>query len=202
MAGSRKKKRSSTGKGSILLISSLLVGSAALRLGVGAGTAVAEGDLANQLLLPKAMSETEDAPQPAQKVEVGSLLDALIARENRIAEKEKKLKVRAKALDVAQVEIERRLDALKQAEERLGATLARAETAAEDDLARLTTVYENMKPKDAAALFETMEPEFAAGFLARMRPDVAAKIMSGLDPQVAYSISAIFAGRNALAPKS
>lgn len=200
MAKPHRKKLRSNGRGSILLITTLLLGSAALRIGLGAGAAVAEGDFPNQLLLPN--SALTEPPQPPDKAELGSLLEALKEREERVAEKEERLSVRAKALDVAQVEIERRLETLQQAEERLGATLARAQTAAEDDLARLTTVYENMKPKEAATLFEAMEPEFAAGFLGRMRPDVAAKIMSGLDPQIAYSISAILAGRNALAPKS
>ena len=34
----------------------------------------------------------------------------------------------------------------------------------------MTTVYENMKPADAARIFETMDVNFAAGLLARMRP--------------------------------
>lgn len=194
------KKRHTGGRGTILLISALLIGSASLRVAVGAGAAVAEGDFANQLLLQSEPQEQQ--PKSLDRVKLGTLLEALNAREARIVEKEEKLKIRKKALDVAQVEVERRLEALEQAEERLSNTLALAQTAAEDDLARLTTVYENMKPKEAAALFEAMEPEFAAGFLARMRPDVAAKVMSGLDPQIAYSISAILAGRNALAPKS
>ncbi|MEP4475030.1 MAG: hypothetical protein ABJ024_08265, partial [Lentilitoribacter sp.] len=79
--------------------------------------------------------------------------------------------------------------------------MALANTAAEDDLVRLTAVYENMKPKDASALFEQMEPGFAAGFLGRMRADAAAGILSGLSPQVAYSISVILAGRNADIPE-
>ena len=78
--------------------------------------------------------------------------------------------------------------------------LAVAEKAAEGDLSRLTSVYEAMKPKDAAALFEAMEPEFAAGFLGRMRPDAAAGIMTGLSPETAYMISVVLAGRNARAP--
>jgi len=202
MAFTKKKSRRSNGRGSILLITALLIASAAVRLGVGAGTAIAEGDFASQLLIPDSKPGTDGEVQPIGQTDIGTLLDALMARENRVAEKEDALKVRAKALDVAQIEIERRLTALEQAEKQLGATLARAQTAAEDDLARLTTVYENMKPKEAAALFQAMEPEFAAGFLARMRPDIAAKVMSGLEPQAAYSISAILAGRNALAPKS
>ena len=202
MGSPRKNKGFSTGRGSILLISTLLIGSATLRIMVGAGNAIAEGDFASRLLLPSTMKSMDPADKPNDRAELKTLLDALNAREMRVTEREAQMDVRAKALDVAQVEIERRLDSLEQAEMRLGSTLARAQTAAEDDLARLTTVYENMKPKDAAALFEAMEPEFAAGFLARMRPDVAAKVMSGLDPQAAYSISAILAGRNALAPKS
>ena len=90
---------------------------------------------------------------------------------------------------------------LKTAEEELRAVLALADGAAEGDLARLTAVYESMKPKDAIPLFEKMAPEFAAGFLGRMRPDAAGAILSGLPPDSAYSISAILAGRNATAPQ-
>lgn len=202
MTKGAKRKRAASGRGSVLLISTLLLGSAAVRIGTGAGAAVAEGDLARQLILTDSQDVSRVETPSNDRAVVGSLLEALKSREQRVVEKETRLDVREKALDVARVEIERRLEALELAEERLGATLARAQTAAEEDIQRLTNVYENMKPKEAAALFEAMEPEFAAGFLARMRPDVAAKIMSGLDPQIAYSISAILAGRNALAPKT
>ena len=90
--------------------------------------------------------------------------------------------------------------ALEMAEESLVSTMARASTASENDLTRLTAVYENMKPKEASALFEEMDPEFAAGFLGRMRPDAAASIMTGLNSGKAYAISVILAGRNANAP--
>lgn len=197
----RKRNRGLAARGSVLLIASLLIGSAGIRVAIGAGGAIADGQLGQQFVLPMGTQPMEKEPSP-DRPQIKSLLEALQKREARVSRIEAELEMRAKALDVAQVEIERRLDALEQAEQRLGATLAHAETAAEDDVARLTTVYENMKPKDAAALFGAMEPEFAAGFLARMRPDVAAKVMSGLEPQAAYSISAILAGRNARAPKS
>ena len=90
--------------------------------------------------------------------------------------------------------------ALEEAEGILNATIAMAESASQTDVAQLTTVYENMKPKEAAALFEEMSPEFAAGFLGLMRPDVAAAIMTRLAPATAYSFSVVLAGRNANAP--
>jgi flagellar motility protein MotE (MotC chaperone) len=202
MSRSRKASRSRSGRGSVLLISALLIGSAGIRISTGAGAAVAQGELASELLLPKNMTPQSGVVPKPDRGQTQTLLEALKTREERVSERESNVAMRTKALDVAQREVERRLELLQQAEDRLSNTLALAETAAEDDLTRLTTVYENMKPKEAAKLFEAMEPEFAAGFIGRMRPDVAAKVMSGLDPQSAYSISAILAGRNARAPKS
>ena len=104
-------------------------------------------------------------------------------------------------MDIAEEEIARQMKALEEAEASLKSTLSIADDAAESDVARLTAVYEQMKPEEAAALFSEMDPQFAAGFLGRMRPDAAAAVMAGLDPADAYSISVILAGRNARAPR-
>lgn len=193
-----------TGKGTVMVIAVLLMSSAMLRLGPGAGEALAQA-LTTKEDQPATVSnqtETEAGGYALQHTDTGSLLQALLAREKRVQELESQIQVRSKALTVADEQITRRLAALEEAEANLRRTLALADGAAEDDLARLTTVYENMKPKDAAAVFEAMEPDFAAGFLGRMRPDAAAAVMAGLTPETAYSISVILAGRNALAPKT
>ena len=200
MAKSRKRGQIA-GRGSVLLIAGLFIGSAGLRVSLGASAAWAENDFAREMFAP-VVQQVANPASSASRTEVAGLLEALQKREAAVAEREARVEVRTKSLDVAQQEIERRIAALEAAEQRLSATLALADSAAENDLARLTAVYENMKPKEAAALFQAMEPEFSAGFLARMRPDAAAKIMAGLDPQNAYSISAILAGRNANAPKN
>jgi flagellar motility protein MotE (MotC chaperone) len=196
----KKPKFRRNGRGSILMICCLLLGSAAIRLGGEAGKAVA-----TENPLPAESHDQAASPVPQQSdIEPEALSEMLLAfrkREERISRLEREIEVRQKALRVADEEIEKRLRVLEQAEESLRSMLAIADTAAEDDLVTLTSVYENMKPKDAAALFEEMEPTFAAGFLGRMRPDAAAGIMAGLSPQKAYSISVILAGRNADAPK-
>ena len=192
-------------KGSMLLIVGLLCGSAMLRILSGASIALANSEIVPRPLpeIAQVDSKTIDMPDSApSRSEMSSLLRALIEREDRVEQRETHLDVREKALAVARTEIERRLQVLEDTEAQLRATLSRADSAAEDDVARLTAVYESMKPKDAAALFEEMEPEFAAGFLARMRPDVAASVMAGLKPQTAYTISVLLAGRNARAPKT
>jgi flagellar motility protein MotE (MotC chaperone) len=200
----RSKRRNS--RGVILLIVLLFTGSGAIRIAIGAGDAFAG---ASEVASPPSdmaegmtASPADIAQTAISRPQMQSLLEALQAREARVAEREKQIEMRTKALSVANEEIEKRLVALEQVEATLRATLSLADGAAEDDLTRLTAVYESMKPKDAATLFETMEPDFAAGFLGRMRPDAAASVMAGLSPTTAYSISVILAGRNAKVPKS
>lgn len=190
-----------SGRGSILLISFLLFGSAAIRVGSEAGKAVATESTPLSQAEPFSQTMTPASSPDVDLDSISDMLSAFQKREARISEMERAINERQKALQVADTEITKRLEILQNAEESLRSLLAIADTAAEDDLATLTSVYENMKPKDAAALFEEMEPDFAAGFLGRMRPDAAAGIMAGLSPQAAYSISVILAGRNANAPK-
>lgn len=184
-----------------MLIAGLLLGSAVLRVGIGAGQAVATENPSATIEVPETVEAVEGDTEKPDKEQLSAMLQSFQNREERLAEREKQIDMRMKALSVADEQIERRLSSLQEAEDSLRELLALANTAAEDDLVRLTAVYENMKPKQAAPLFEEMEPAFAAGFLGRMRPDAAAGIMAGLSPQVAYSISVILAGRNADVPK-
>jgi len=188
--GERKAIRHA-GRGALLILTLLLATSGALRLGAGIGTAMANATA------PEAGT---DAPVncPAPPL---ALAEALLARESDVATQEAALADRMAALDLAEAAITARLAELAGAEAGLRETLALADGAAENDLARLTAVYESMKPAEAAALFTAMAPEFAAGFLGRMRPETAAAVLSGMTPESAYTISALIAGRNALAPR-
>ncbi|MDT8325877.1 MAG: hypothetical protein RQ750_00630 [Roseovarius sp.] len=190
------RKRRAPGRGALFMITSLLIGSAIIRLGDGAGQAYARSSQAQENTsashTPSTSCETPDDLQ--------LLLTAFQEREARLKDQESALSDRMQALRVADQEIDRKLAALTEAEEALRQTIALADSAAEDDLTRLTKVYESMKPKQAAALFEEMDPRFAAGFLARMRPESAAAVMAGLSPGAAHMFSVVMAGRNANVP--
>ncbi len=187
------------GHGALLAIFLLFVGSGVARLGGGAGLAIARevGDLAAATRSGDRMGQ-EACPKPPP--DIAKLLHALQAREKKLASRQHDQDLRERNLDLARQEIESRLSALKRAEAKLKATLAQADGAAEDDVSRLTALYENMEPKQAASLFREMAPDFAAGFLGRMRPEAAAEVMAGLPPKTAYSISVILAGRNMNVP--
>lgn len=197
MSKGKPKMRRRSGRYALILIAGFFLASGLLRLGSGTGSAIARE--------VEALRQTQDEealePQACETGEgISELLAAIKEREARVKKQEASLEGRMKALSVAEAIMKRNLAALIEAEENLKATMALADTASEDDLTRLTSVYENMKAKDAVPLFEEMDPQFSAGFLGRMRPDAAAKIFAGLTPAKAYSISVILAGRNAEVP--
>jgi flagellar motility protein MotE (MotC chaperone) len=180
-------------RGTILALVSLFVLSASIRV-VTSTTAVVA-----------APNEAEDRPFSASFESSGSdtrqqfeaLFNQLAEKEAELQDKQLQVAEREKELANAEERIQEKLQKLIEAEEKLHATLALAQSASDNDISQLVSVYENMKPKQAAALFEVMDPQFAAGFLGRMKPQTAASIMSQLKPENSYTISAILAGRNA-----
>ncbi|MEM7487490.1 MAG: hypothetical protein AAF390_00035 [Pseudomonadota bacterium] len=175
---------------SVTAIVGLLIVSALTRL-VSAGLA----------LRPDEAGETVVADSRAllcpPSEEVSALLERIAARDDALTEREQEVAMREQDATIARQEAIAALDRLAEAEARLAERMAASTGAASEDVDRLVTVYEGMKPKDAAALFESMAPPFAAGFLARMRPDAAAAIFSNLSPDAAYALSVLIAGRNA-----
>jgi flagellar motility protein MotE (MotC chaperone) len=184
-------------RGTLGVIVALLLGSVAIRIITGADAVLAE----NNTKLEALNVQTESVEGPEDK-DLEPMFLALKRREELVEKREMKIDQRMVALNIVDARITKKISDMRRIEKELRATIALANTAAEDDLARLTTVYESMKPKVASALFSEMDADFAAGFLARMRPDSAALVLAGMPPQKAYEISAILAGRNANVPKN
>lgn len=177
-------------RGALMVLAGMLAVSGAIRLGLGLNEARA-------LVTPGVPSPAAAACEPVP----GALAEALRQREDRVSVRETALADRLSALALAEQKVTARIAELEAAESALAATLQQVDGAAETDLARLTEVYEQMKPKDAATLFAAMSPEFAAGFLARMRPDSAAAVLAGMPADSGYAVSVLLAGRHALVPR-
>ncbi|RRH74283.1 MotE family protein [Falsigemmobacter faecalis] len=191
-------KHPAPARGILMFLIGLMIASGVIRLGMSWSAAQA-------LTAPASGTVAEVTPQPSLTADTCTkttpeVLAAFREREELLTTREFAAEERIAALSMAEDLIRKRLTELEAAEAALAETLARADGAAEGDLTRLTSVYEAMKPKEAAALFATMDPQFAAGFLGRLRPEAAAAILSGMEAQSAYAISAILAGRNARVP--
>ena len=137
------------------------------------------------------------AGEAASSPETGeALLAAIREREAQLAAEEQRLADRRQTLDVAEAKLAEQLAAFDRAQSNLERTLAMADQAAEKDIARMTTVYEAMKPTEAARIFEKMDVDFAAGLLARMQPEAAADVLTGMSPETAYAVTLTIASRN------
>ncbi|MEM8801292.1 MAG: hypothetical protein AAGF55_02035 [Pseudomonadota bacterium] len=187
-----------SGRGALGVIALLLVASGIIRLSTGAGSAIAL-EIKEQAEQQMAKASEPDIVDIAP--DLVALLEQAQTRQRKLDQREAELETRMQALALIEGAVAEDLERLEDAEAKLRATMASADAAAETDIGRLTAVYENMKPAEAAALFQLMEPSFAAGFLGRMRADAAAAILAGLKPDLAYSISVVLAGRNANVPR-
>ncbi len=195
MAAATRKSTRWRQRGLLLLLAGGFAVSGLLRLGAIDFAFAASGD--------EAAPATNAGYMPSTPI-TAPLDDALALIEGRaeaLDARELALDGREQALAAAQEMVESRLARLEAAEVRLRDLIEMSDTAAEADLARLTTVYETMRPEEAAAVFGQMEPSFAAGFLSRMRPDAGAALLAELPPETAYSISVLLATRNSAAPR-
>lgn len=193
----------------LLFLSLCFVASAAIRVGdfgmaiAQTGTtaaAASSGPREPTVLRPDA----HPAPRGATLAEQAAACDAppgplLVAIRERVAEldvREQRIAERESLLEVTEARIRAEIERLQEAEQKLAATLALADGASERDVAHLVSVYENMKPKNAAAIFNDMDPKFAAGFMSRMRTDAAAAILGQMQSEAAYAVTAVMAGRH------
>ncbi len=182
--------------GALGLVIACFVGSVLLR---GAGVAPALAQQMAESEQPVMVSQTGGALcAPAEDPDI--LLMAIRERQQQLDNEASRIEIRLKLLETAEERIEIQTAKLIRAEEQLAATLAIADEAADRDIVQLTSVYENMKAKNAAEIFNAMDVNFAAGFLIRMNPQAAAEILSNMTTDAAYSVSLIMASRNIEAP--
>jgi flagellar motility protein MotE (MotC chaperone) len=195
----------------LLFLSVCFVASASVRLGdLGVSTwdgYTATGFAMAETAPPEPTAVRPPAPEDggpptlseqaaACDVEPGPLIEALRERAAALEAEEARIAERERPLEVTEARVKAEIAKLEAAETKLAETLAIADGASERDVAHLVGVYENMKPKNAAAIFDEMEPQFAAGFLARMRTDAAAGVLSAMSENQAYAVTAVMAGRH------
>ena len=150
----------------------------------------------SDLIAPMAQAGRAEAALAPEEDKLEQVLNALKLREKAIEEKEAQIAADEARLAEGRSALSTQLLEIQEADAELRRLLNMADTAAEDDLARLADIYKSMKPAEAGALFEQMPPAFAAGFLGLMEPAASASILSALRPETAFAVSVILAGRN------
>lgn len=131
-------------------------------------------------------SETETREFTAAEREV---LESLLARRQQLEEREREVQLREKLLEAAEKRVEERVAELKTIEERIEQSFGKQEEERKAQLQNLVSMYENMKPKDAARIFDRLDMSVLLGVVQQMKTRKMAPILAKMDSAVAQRLT-------------
>ena len=127
-----------------------------------------------------------------------SLAELLAAERKALAIRQSELDLRAQMLAAAEKKAAAQVARLEQAARDVGGLLDRRASMAKADLQRLVSIYENMKPKDAARLLNETDPEILVDLLDLMQERRSAPILAEMDAGKVNALTRTLAERRVL----
>ena len=140
---------------------------------------------------PKAQPPAQEPMSPSEK----ALLEKLGARSNVLKQRSDELDLREKMLDDAEKKIETGIGDLKKAEDKVDAAAKAKEEAEKQGLKSIVTMYETMKPKDAARVFDRLGHDVLVPLVVAMNPRKMAEILAVMSPEAAERLTVALANR-------
>ncbi|MCJ2137175.1 hypothetical protein MKK69_24555 [Methylobacterium sp. J-026] len=150
-------------------------------------------------------AEPEKAPEPppAQPAAAAAsaspteraILEKLGARRDALRQKSDELELREKMLGEAERKLETGLGDLKKAEDKVDAVAKAKEDSEKQGLKNIVTMYEAMKPKDAARVFDRLGHEVLVPIVLAMNPRKMAEVLAVMQPETAERLTVALANR-------
>ena len=137
------------------------------------------------------------APEPALPVSASerAVLERLQARRQELEARAREIDIRENLLKAAEKRIEARTEELKAVEGRISTA---TEQKSEADVARfkgIVTMYEGMKPKDAARVFDRLEMGVLFEIASQIAPRKMSDILGQMSPEAAERLTVELARR-------
>ncbi len=119
-----------------------------------------------------------------------AILERLAERRTALETLETELDMRMALVEAAEKRIEERTGALKALEARINAMVDEKRVLEEAQFVAVVSMYETMKPKDAAAIFDQLEMSVMLRVARAMNPRKMAPIMAKMNPARAQELTA------------
>ncbi|PKQ08336.1 MAG: hypothetical protein CVT73_07575 [Alphaproteobacteria bacterium HGW-Alphaproteobacteria-12] len=135
------------------------------------------------------------SPMPASPAEPEiskserTVLQSLASRRKELDTRAGELDTREQLLAAAERRVEERIAELKDIEARINERIGAEDEANEARIAGLVSMYETMKPKDAARIFERLDMGVLLDVVMRMQPRKMAAVLAAMDPVVAQDLT-------------
>jgi flagellar motility protein MotE (MotC chaperone) len=129
-----------------------------------------------------------------------ALLERLQSRREQLDGRAQELDLRENLLRAAEKKIEDELAELKSVESQIAAVDAARKAEEETKLKDLVTMYENMKPKQAAAIFDGLDMKILVAVATQMNPKKTGDIVAKMSPDAAQRLTVELAKRDLKEP--
>jgi flagellar motility protein MotE (MotC chaperone) len=162
---------------------------------------------------PKAAPAPVDPPAPAfgriipteGPVPTGAeraILERLQQRREEIDTRARELDMRESLIQSAEKRIDSHITELKDVETRIKTETEQKNEAEDARLKGLITIYENMKPRDAAKIFNGLDDTVLVAVAAKINPRAMADILAQMQPDVAQRLTVELASKTPSGPQS
>jgi flagellar motility protein MotE (MotC chaperone) len=131
-------------------------------------------------------------PVPASE---RAILERLQARRQELESRARELEIRENLLKAAEKRIDTRVEELKEIEQKIGAANERKEQNEGARLKSLVSMYENMKPKDAAKVFDRLDMAVLLELASQMNPRRMSDILAQMSAEAAERLTVELAKR-------
>lgn len=111
-----------------------------------------------------------------------AVLERLAERRQMLERREESLDLRERLLEAAENQLEQRLAELSAIEQRIIAAVEEREQEETQRLQDLVTMYENMKPKEAARIFDTLDLDIMVSVVRQMNARKMGEILARMKP--------------------
>ncbi len=140
--------------------------------------------------------QMDAGPQPVLPAE-RALLERLQARRQELDARSRELEIRENLLKATEKRIEAKSEDLKSIEQKNVDAGQRREEAQNARVKGLVTMYENMKPRDAAKIFDRLEMSVLYEISSQIKPAKMADILAQMQPEAAEKLTVELARRGA-----
>jgi len=163
--------------------------------------------------------KTSDKPPEATKLDVAgmsaqiepgrinsagerAILESLQGRRKQLEDRSRDLDMRENLLKAAEKRVESKVNELKDVEARVKTEMGNRDQADEKRFKGIISMYENMKPKDAARIFDRLDMKILVEVSTHMNPRNMSEILAQMSPDAAERLTVELANRASADPKS
>ncbi len=136
-------------------------------------------------------------PQRVPSASERALLERLTQRRQEIEARDRELDIRENMIKAAEKKLEAKLAEIKAAETRVTAALKQRDDEEAKRFKGIVTMYENMKPRDAARIFDRLDPRVLLEVAGQINPRRMSDIMAQMNPESAEKLTVEMASRAA-----